>query len=76
MVMLSRAMQVSGWSLSSETDLSPYGDSGQISSYARSAVAAMVQMGIVAGDQNRNLNPQSAINRAEMAVILHRVLTL
>lgn len=76
MVMLSRAMQVSGWSLSGETDLSPYGDSGQISSYARSAVASMVQMGIVAGDQNRNLNPQSNINRAEMAVILHRVLTL
>lgn len=76
MVMLSRAMQVSGWSLSSETDLSPYGDSGQISSYARSAVASMVQMGIVAGDQNRNLNPRGNINRAEMAVILHRVLTL
>ena len=36
----------------------------------------MVQMGIVAGDQNRNLNPRSNINRAEMAVILHRVLTL
>lgn len=76
MVMLSRAMQVSGWSLSGETDLSPYGDSGQISSYARSAVASMVQMGVVAGDQNRNLNPRGNINRAEMAVILHRVLTL
>ena len=78
MVMLQRAMEVSGWSFSGQgsADLSPYGDSGSISSYARNAVASMVQMGIVAGDQNRNLNPRSNINRAEMAVILHRVLTL
>ena len=54
--------------------LSSYADGGQVSAFARSSVAAMVQAGAVRGNSASRLNPGAAISRAEMAVILHRVL--
>lgn len=77
MVMLQRTMRAVGWTTSgSSADLVPFTDSSRISSYARDAVAAMVHMGIVQGNTNQQLKPTEAITRAEMAVILHRVMTL
>ena len=37
-------------------------------------VASMVQMGVVTGDGANRLKPWEPISRAEMAVILYRVL--
>ncbi len=77
MVMVRRAMQAAGWNLSASNHsyLSGFADGAYISLYARDAVALMVQMGIVNGSAGL-LNPHEQISRAEMAVILHRVLTL
>lgn len=76
MLMLKRAMVAAGWSVPSggEGNLSRFSDGAQVSGYARDAVASMVQMGIVTGDGAGRLKPWEPISRAEMAVILYRVL--
>ena len=76
-VMLARAMEAAGWPVqsSSVSALSSYADGDQVSGYARSAMASMIRMGVVQGDQQGNLRPNQPITRAQMAVILHRVLT-
>jgi len=77
MTMICRAIEASGQSLpAADTNLlSSYTDGGQVSSFARSSVATLVEMGAVQGNSSMRLNPGAAISRAEMAVILHRVLT-
>lgn len=77
MVMIRRAMQAAGWNLTAadHSYLGGFADGAYISIYARDAVASMVQMGVVNGNAGL-LNPTEQITRAEMAVILHRVLTL
>ena len=40
------------------------------------AMAAMAQAGVIQGNEQGKLNPTGTLNRAEMAVILHRALTL
>ena len=78
MVMLQRAMTASGQSVSSGSAalLSAYADGGQTASYAQGAMAAMVQMGVLSGNDARQLMPRGTVTRAEMAVILHRVMTM
>ena len=44
--------------------------------HGRGMMAAMAQAGVIKGDQVGRLNPQGTLTRAEMAVILHRGLTL
>jgi hypothetical protein len=76
MVMLFRAMSVSGQTITTATDnLNSFSDGSTVSTYARQAVATMVQMDIVQGDQNKCINPFSSITRAEAAVMLYRILT-
>jgi hypothetical protein len=77
MVMLYRAMQISGQTVSASlSNLNSFSDGGQISSYARDAVSAMFQLGIISGDNAGKFNPTKSLTRAEVAVILHQVLTL
>lgn len=78
MVMICRAMQAAGRGVpqASPGILNSYGDGGQVAAFARDSAAALIQMGVVRGDASMRLNPGSSISRAEMAVILHRVLTL
>ena len=78
MTMIYRAMEAAGRTLpaASSTILSSYRDGGQVSAFARPAVSAMIQSGAVRGTSDMRLNPMEPISRAEMAVILHRVLTL
>jgi hypothetical protein len=77
MVMLYRAMQIKGQTFSiSQSNLNTFTDGGQISSYARDAVSAMLQLGVVSGDNAGRFNPTNSLTRAEVAVILHQVLTL
>lgn len=77
MTMICRALEAAGQSLPvADTGLlSSYTDGYQVSAFARPSVAALVQMGAVRGNSAARLNPGAAISRAEMAVILHRVLT-
>ena len=78
MTMICRAMRFAGKRVPATTSsaLSAFVDQTQISSYARDSVAALVQLGVVQGNANMRIDPRRSISRAEMAVILHRVLTL
>ncbi len=75
MVMIQRAMTYAGRQFPTGGNLSAFSDGGQVSGYARAAVTALIQLGIIQGSGGK-LQPTSSISRAEMAVILHRVLTL
>ena len=78
MVFLQRALQAAGWSLGggSSSTLSAFPDGGSVASYAQSAVAVMVEYGVLTGIPAGTLNPYGALSRAEMAVVLARVMTL
>lgn len=78
MVMLYQALRAAHiYTPAVSTQLLPvlYRDGNQVPSYAQTAMASMVQMGVIRGDDRGMLNPASPIRRAEMAVILHRVLS-
>ena len=77
-VFLQRALRSAGWSVSdgAEATLSAYPDGAQVGRHARGAMAAMVERGILRGNAAGKLNPYGALTRAEMAVILHRALTM
>ena len=53
---------------------SSFKDYSSVASYAKTAISDLIGHGIVIGNNNK-INPTSNITRAEMAVILHRVLT-
>jgi hypothetical protein len=77
MTMIYRAMLADGQNPTvSVSTLSAYSDGNQVSGYAKEAVSAMVQLGVVRGYSSGELLPRATITRAAMAVILHRVLTL
>lgn len=78
MVMIKNALTAAGWSLGdgSSVDLSRFVDNREVSSYARDAVGTLVRLGAVNGDDRSRLNPRSDITRAEIAVILHFVMTM
>lgn len=77
MTMICRALDAAGQSLPTAevSVLSSFNDGDQVSAFARPSVAALVQLGAVRGNNSLRLNPGAAISRAEMAVILYRVLT-
>ncbi|UKS27026.1 S-layer homology domain-containing protein [Paenibacillus sp. HWE-109] len=56
-----------------ESVLDPYQDRSSIAPYAINSIAAMVQLGIVEGD-GAGINPRGTASRAEMAVVLFRLL--
>lgn len=78
MVLLHRTLSRTGRTIpdASSTYLSRFTDGSNVSNYAQGSVAALVQAGVIQGDTSGRLNPQGSLTRAEMAVILHRVLTL
>ncbi len=78
MVLIKRSLDVKGKTLEASTSLtlSAFPDAGAVSPYAKDAVSALVAAGIVTGDNYGKLNPLSTLTRAEMAVMLYRVLTL
>jgi len=78
MVLIRRTLAAAGRNVPDGPDslLYGYSDGADFSAYARSAASALIQAGVIRGDDLRRLQPQSDISRAEMAVILHRVLTL
>lgn len=78
MVMIKNALTAAGWSLGdgSSVDLSRFVDNREVSNYAKDAVGTLVRLGAVNGDERSRLNPRSDITRAEIAVILHFVMTM
>ena len=75
--MVRNALSVAGWSISSDPSvLDSFEDGGTVSSYARNAVSALVQLGVVSGDSNGRLRPHDPITRAELAVLLHHIMTM
>ena len=76
MALIYRTLDEVNYSLSYSvsTDASDFKDYSSVASYAKTAISYLIEHGIVIGS-NDKINPKSNINRAEMAVILHRVLT-
>lgn len=77
MTMVCRAMAADGRNLPSApiTVLNGASDGYQVAPYARASVAALMDMGAVRVNNNGQLNPTIAITRADMAILLHRILT-
>ena len=69
LVMLCRALGLKEGNVSV---LSDYADADQVAPYARGYLAALVEAGILKGDNGR-LNPMSNITRAQMVVIVDRI---
>ena len=56
------------------TVLDGFADHEQVAGYAEEAVARLVQTGIIKGD-DRGINPRGLTTRAEMAVVVYRLIT-
>lgn len=77
-VYLYKSLRISGRSISpgSYSDISPFLDAELVSSDAVEALGALVKLGVFVGDDFQRLNPTLSLNRAQLATILHRALTL
>ena len=79
-VILANAMELTGLNdkLSVPTDpmkrLGSFTDAGQVSEWARKAMASAVEAGLVNGQKNNLIAAQSQITRAEVALIIQRLL--
>ena len=76
MTLIYRTLDKAGYSMSYtvSASTSSFKDYSSVSSYAQTAIKDLIGHGVVVGT-NGKINPKSNITRAEMAVILHRVLT-
>lgn len=79
MTILARAMKLTGLSVSltdSEvsTLLAGYTDGASVSSYAKAGVAACIKTGVVTGTTASTLSPKDSVTRAEVAVMVQRLL--
>lgn len=77
---ISRAMNITGLKVElkegeAKNILAVFVDSGQISDWAQESMAACIKAGIVAGKVGDALAPKDEITRAEVAVIVRRLLT-
>ncbi len=74
MVLIYRALKAMGRSLpeGSSSDLGGFNDTSKLSDYALTAVATLVKAGIIKGS-NSNINPLGNMTRAEMAVVIYRI---
>lgn len=79
MAMIARAMKITGLDATltdSEmvTLLASYTDSADASDYAKSSIAACLKTGVVNGRNSSTVAPKANITRAEVAVIVQRLL--
>ena len=76
MTLIYRTLEEVDYAMSYESsnDTSDFKDYSSVASYAKTAISDLIEHGVVVGT-NGKINPKSNITRAEMAVILHRVLT-
>ena len=78
MVVLSRAMKLTGLQIDSSVDmesaLQPFADQSDLPSWAHDAAVKTVQSGLFTGQSDKLLAPQKALTRAEAAALLERLL--
>lgn len=76
MVFVLRAVNITGKTLPSGdiSNLSSYYDSGAISDYSKSAIAALIKAGIITGSDDNKIHPQGSLTRAQIAAIVYRVI--
>lgn len=75
-VMIQRTLQAAGMT-ADDGDLSAlnaFSDGGEVSNYARTALACLIQQGLLRTSDGQ-LNPKADLTRADMAVLLHRAMT-
>lgn len=74
LTLIYRALKYAGMELSpNDAALDRFGDKASVADYAKDAVSALAEKGLVLGDQNGNVNPLNNATRAEAAVLLYRV---
>ena len=78
MTMLYRAVQLKGWTMGagSTSLLTLYPDGSTVPQYAQKAMSVMIDAGIIGGTGAGLLEPNRSMTRAEMAVVLARLITL
>lgn len=69
---LYRYAQYKGYDVSGKADLSGYADNGQVSAYAKDALAWANAAKLINGVTNTTLDPQGSATRAQVSAILHR----
>ncbi len=79
MTMISRAMQLTGLGADQSSDemaalLAAFSDDASVSSYAKAGIAACLKTGIVSGTIEGTLAPKDTVTRAEVAVMVQRLL--
>lgn len=79
MTILARAMKLTGLNTSltdAETSalLANYTDGASVSDYARTGTAACLKTGVVNGTTASTLSPKDSVTRAEVAVMVQRLL--
>ena len=74
MYMVYKGLELKGRTLDTDTTaLSAYSDSSKISSEYKTAVAALLNEGIVSGVSDTEIDPTATITRAQMAVLLNNI---
>ena len=69
---LYRYAQYKGYDVTKKVDLSGYSDNGQVSAYAKDALAWANAAKLINGVTNTTLAPQGNATRAQVSAILHR----
>ncbi|MBR5272345.1 MAG: S-layer homology domain-containing protein, partial [Clostridia bacterium] len=72
MVIIYRALNVAGVEIN-KTQSPTFSDMNSVASYAKDAVEALTGAGLIAGS-NGKINPKANTTRAEVAVVLDRIL--
>ena len=79
MTIIARAMKLTGLSVSltdSETSalLAKYTDGASVSDFAKTSAAICLKSGVVTGSSETSLSPKAYVTRAEVAVMVQRLL--
>lgn len=79
MAIIARAMKLTNLSVSLTDSevialLAKYTDGASVSSYAKTSIAMCVKTGVVAGSTTTTLSPKAYVTRAEVAVMVQRML--
>lgn len=75
-VMISRSLKALGVELEAERSYVPFKDADTISSFAQDAVKELYEAGIISGMPDGTYQPKGSTTRAQVAVIMDRILTI
>ena len=73
-VIISRMLKAFGIEFEVERDYVPFKDEALISAFAQEAVQELYKVGLIHGTPNGTLNPKGGVTRAQVAVIIERIL--